>query len=182
MCLSERRQSFSQLVRELKSDIRNPMYEGSFARKLFLVPGFKYTFHHRICFYMRGVWWLRPLCFLHLIYLSHLRIKYGIEMSSRFHIPERLSIAHFGGIVFYPESCGKNVLVRQGVTVGNNGKSMKGPSIGNNVSFGAHSMALGDITIGDNTVIAAGAVVTKDVPSVATVAGVPAKVISRSGL
>lgn len=181
MCSSGRRQSFSQLVRELKSDIRNPAYAGSFARKLFFVPGFKYTFHHRICLYIRGIWWLRPLCLLHMAYLSHLRTKYGIEMNFRFHIPDCFTIAHFGGIVFYPESCGKNVLVRQGVTVGNNGKSMRGPSIGNNVSFGAHSMAIGNIAIGDNVVIAAGAVVTKDVPSGATVAGVPAKVI-RSGL
>ena len=50
------------------------------------------------------------------------------------------------------------------------------------MNFGAHSIVIGDISIGDNAIIAAGAVVTKDVPSGATVAGVPAKVISRNGL
>ena len=177
----EERQSFGELIRDLRSDARNPAYGGRFAIKLLFVPGFKYVFHHRVCNYLRGVGWLRPLCWIWMCYLNHLRVKYGIEISFRLRIPERFSIAHFGGIVFYPEKCGKNVLVRQGVTVGNNGKAMRGPIIGDNVKFGAHSIVIGDITIGDGAQIAAGAVVTKDVPSGATVAGVPAKVI-RSGL
>ena len=35
------------------------------------------------------------------------------------------------------------------------------------------------VTIGDNTVIAAGAVVTKDIPEGSLAAGVPARVIKR---
>ena len=166
-----RKQSFVDLIRELRSDARNPAYCGTFAGKLLFIPGFKYVFHHRICYYLRGVWWLMPLYCIWLCYLNHLRVKYGIEISSRFHMPDGFSIAHFGGIVFYPEKCGKGVLVRQGVTVGNNGKSLRGPRIGNNVQFGAHSIVIGDITIGDHAVIGAGAVVTKDVPPGATVVG-----------
>ena len=49
--------------------------------------------------------------------------------------------------------------------------------IGNNVWVGAHATILSGVTIGDNAVVAAGAVVTKDVPSNTVVAGVPAKVI-----
>ncbi|MCH5162142.1 MAG: sugar O-acetyltransferase [Clostridiales bacterium] len=49
--------------------------------------------------------------------------------------------------------------------------------IGKNVWVGAHATILPGVTIGDNAVVAAGAVVTKDVPANTVVAGVPAKVI-----
>ena len=38
-------------------------------------------------------------------------------------------------------------------------------TVGNSVWFGAGVIVLGGVTIGDNTVIAAGSVVTKDIPS-----------------
>lgn len=49
--------------------------------------------------------------------------------------------------------------------------------IGKNVWIGAHATVLSGVTVGDNAVIAAGAVVTKDVPENAVVGGVPAKII-----
>ncbi len=45
------------------------------------------------------------------------------------------------------------------------------------VSIGSSSTIMGGITIGENSVIGAGAVVTKDVPPNTVVAGVPAKVM-----
>lgn len=48
--------------------------------------------------------------------------------------------------------------------------------LGKNVWVGAHATILQGVTIGDGAVIAAGAVVTKDVPEKAIVAGVPAKI------
>ena len=49
--------------------------------------------------------------------------------------------------------------------------------VGNNVFFGTGVIVLPGVTIGDNVVIAAGAVVSKDIPSDCIAAGVPAKVI-----
>lgn len=49
--------------------------------------------------------------------------------------------------------------------------------IGRNVWIGSHATILPGVTIGDNSVIAAGAVVTKDVPSNVIAGGVPAKII-----
>lgn len=49
--------------------------------------------------------------------------------------------------------------------------------IGNHVWIGMRSIILKGVTIGDNSIIAAGSVVTRDVPANSLVAGVPAKVI-----
>ncbi|KRF13738.1 hypothetical protein ASG90_12905 [Nocardioides sp. Soil797] len=55
---------------------------------------------------------------------------------------------------------------------------VRGPArIGNDVWIGANAVLLRGITVGDGAVIAAGAVVTRDVPPYAIVGGVPAKVI-----
>ena len=48
---------------------------------------------------------------------------------------------------------------------------------GRNVWIGSNSTILQGVTIGDNSIIAAGSVVTKDVPANAIVAGVPARFI-----
>lgn len=49
--------------------------------------------------------------------------------------------------------------------------------IGNDVWIGYRATILSGVTIGDGAVVAAGAVVTKDVPQYAIVGGVPAKII-----
>jgi maltose O-acetyltransferase len=51
--------------------------------------------------------------------------------------------------------------------------------IGNDVWIGGHSTILPGVTIGDGAVVAAGAVVTKDVEPKTIVGGVPAKVIKK---
>ena len=43
--------------------------------------------------------------------------------------------------------------------------------------IGSHATILPGVTVGDNAIIAAGAVVNKDVPAEAVAGGVPAKVI-----
>ena len=50
-------------------------------------------------------------------------------------------------------------------------------NIGKNVWIGSNSTILPGVTIGDNSIVAAGAVVTKDVPANTVVGGVPAKII-----
>ena len=49
--------------------------------------------------------------------------------------------------------------------------------IGNNIYFGTNVVVLTGVTIGDNCVVAAGSIITKDIPANSVVAGIPAKVI-----
>lgn len=52
-------------------------------------------------------------------------------------------------------------------------------TLGKNVWVGSNSTILQGVTIGDNAVVAAGAVVTKDVPENTIVEGVPARIIRK---
>ena len=84
---------------------------------------------------------------------------------------------------------GDGVAIAKGVTIrDSDAHSINGQSrisapiiIGNRVWIGANAMVLKGVTIGDGAVIAAGAIVTRDVPSASLVAGVPARVI-KSGV
>ena len=50
--------------------------------------------------------------------------------------------------------------------------------IGNNIYFGMNVTVLKGVTIGDNCIIGAGSIVTKDIPSNSVASGVPAKIVS----
>jgi acetyltransferase-like isoleucine patch superfamily enzyme len=54
--------------------------------------------------------------------------------------------------------------------------------LGDRVWIGANAVILKGVTIGDDAVVAAGAVVTKDVAPGVTVGGVPARIIKESGV
>lgn len=74
---------------------------------------------------------------------------------------------------------GDRVSILQGVTLGGTGKDEgdRHPKVGAGVLIGAHATILGNISIGDESMIAARSLVLKDVPQKAMVAGSPARVI-----
>ena len=71
---------------------------------------------------------------------------------------------------------GKNVMVSPNVVIGGR-SNQKPPVILDDVFIGSGASILGDITIGNNSTIGAGAVVLNDVGDNETWAGVPAKKI-----
>ena len=95
--------------------------------------------------------------------------------------------------VIGPVCIGHHVNLAQGITVtalnhnfedtskriDEQGISTKPVVIGDDVWIGANAVILPGVTIGTHSIVAAGAVVTKDVPEFSLVAGVPAKVIKK---
>lgn len=65
------------------------------------------------------------------------------------------------------------------IPISHQGFVFKSVTIGDDVWLAANSVILPGVTIGEGSIIAAGAVVTKDVPSFSIAAGVPARVIGR---
>lgn len=92
-----------------------------------------------------------------------------------------------------PVTIGNHVNLAQGITVtalnhnfsdsdkkiDEQGITTNAVTIENDVWIGANAVVLPGVTIGNHSVVAAGAVVTKDVPSHSLVAGIPAKVIKQ---
>ena len=110
--------------------------------------------------------------------------KTGIEIHPGATIGRRLVIDHGTGIVIGETAeIGDDVLIYQGVTLGGTGKDTgkRHPTIGNNVMISAGAKVLGPFKVGDNSRIAAGAVVLEEVPPDCTVVGVPARVVRRNG-
>lgn len=126
--------------------------------------------------------WLRlPFSFLYKILKLLSQILTGIDLPCEVQIGRRLVIEHFGGIVISGDTVlGDDVVIRNGVTIGLKHTNNPGaPVIGNRVDIGTGAKILGSITIGDDVVIGANAVVLQDIPANCLAVGVPAIIKPR---
>ena len=118
-------------------------------------------------------------------YISQKAVKKtGIEIHPGATIGRRLVIDHGVGVVIGETTeIGNDCLIYQGVTLGGTGKDVgkRHPTIGNNVMISAGAKVLGPFKVGDNSRIAAGAVVLEEVPENSTAAGVPARIVKLNG-
>lgn len=158
---------------------RDPAARSKFEVKT-LYPGIKATVSHRRAhwFYERDMKliarWISQRC----------RKKTGIEIHPGATIGKRLVIDHGMGIVIGETAeLGDDVLLYQGVTLGGTGKDVgkRHPTIGNNVLIGSGAKVLGPFKVGDNSRIAANAVVLCEIPPNSTAVGVPARVVRVDG-
>jgi serine O-acetyltransferase len=103
----------------------------------------------------------------------------GIHINRKVPIGDGFIIHNFSCIRINAETIGDNFTVNQGVTVDDDWRRSGRPTLGSNVFLGSGSKVLGNITIGDNVVVAANALVIDSIPDNCTVVGVPARIISR---
>ncbi|MDR0915730.1 MAG: serine O-acetyltransferase [Oscillospiraceae bacterium] len=158
---------------------RDPAARGSLYVFL-LYPGVAALINHRVAHWL----YRRHLHFLPRMVSQWSRFWTGIEIHPGAQIGRRFVIDHGTGIVIGETTIiGDDVLVYQGATLGGTGKDTgkRHPTVGNDVLIGAGARILGPITIGDNSRIAAGAVVLRDVPSGSTAVGVPARIVRVVG-
>ena len=170
---------------KLKEDIaaikdRDPAARSSF--EIFMCyAGLHAIIYHRIA----GWFYRRHLFFLARWISQFARRRTGIEIHPAAKIGRGLFIDHGMGVVIGETTeIGDNCTIYQGVTLGGTGKEKgkRHPTLGNNVVIGAGAKCLGSFTIGDNSKIAAGAVVLCDIPPNCTAVGVPARVVRRDGM
>lgn len=94
-----------------------------------------------------------------------------------------LSISHIGPIVINGHAkIGKNCRIHPFTTIGIDGRSDKVATIGDNVYLSTGAKIIGEVHICDNVIIAANAVVVKDVTEEnSVIGGVPGRKISDKG-
>ena len=147
---------------------------------LLLYPGLKAIRMHR-----RANWLWRHNHKFWARYVSQRAVrKTGIEIHPAAKIGRRFFIDHGTGVVIGETAeIGDDVTLYQGVTLGGTGKDTgkRHPTIGNGVLIGAGAKVLGPFKVGDNSNIAAGAVVLEEIPPDSTAVGVPARVVKRRG-
>ncbi len=105
-----------------------------------------------------------------------------IEIHPGATIGKGLLIDHGCGVVIGETTViGDDCTIYQGVTLGGTGKDTgkRHPTLGNNVMVGAGAKILGPFTVGDNSKIAANAVLLREVEADSTCVGVPARVVKR---
>lgn len=108
--------------------------------------------------------------------------KRGIEISSKTIIGKGLYIGHPYNITINANAVlGENINIHKGVTVGQENRGIrKGtPTIGNQVWIGINSTIVGNITIGDDVLIAPNSYVNCNVPSHSIVIGNPCRIIFK---
>ncbi|WP_061575223.1 serine O-acetyltransferase [Heyndrickxia coagulans] len=112
--------------------------------------------------------------FLPKVMFHFMRIIFSCEIPFQSNIGEGTDFIHNGlGVVIHPEAkIGKYNKIMQNVTIG--GRNGRGaPHIGDYCFIGVGACILGDITIGNNVMIGANAVVINDIPDNMVVVGIP---------
>lgn len=91
--------------------------------------------------------------------------KYGCCISPKAQIGKNLTLPHpIGIIIGEGVKIGDNVTIYQNVTLGRKNKDISEyPKIGNDVTIYCNSVVVGDISIGDNTIIGCNSTVLKSV-------------------
>ena len=160
-----------QVIRERDPAIKTPL-------EVLLYPSFRVMIQYRRAhkLYEKGHYFLAR-------WISQRAArKTGIEIHPGAKIGKGLFIDHGTGVIIGETTViGNNVTLYQGVTLGGTGKETgkRHPTLKDNVMVSAGAKILGSFTIGENSKIGAGSVVTKDIPDWSLATGNPCRVLRK---
>ena len=168
------------LIYDIKSILERDPAARNAVEVFLLYPGLHAIMWHRVAHFFFKI---------HLKFIARLisqitRFFTGIEIHPGAVIGKGLLIDHGMGVVIGETTViGDDCTIYQGVTLGGTGKEKgkRHPTLGNNVMVGSGAKILGPFTVGDNSKIAAGAVVLNEVPPGSTCVGVPARIVRQEG-
>lgn len=170
------------MFKNIREDIASVFDRDPAARSTFEVltcyPGLHARIFHRMAntLWHVGLKWMAR-------FVSHIaRGLTGIEIHPGATIGRRFFIDHGMGVVIGETAeIGDDVTLYHGVTLGGTSwkEGKRHPTLENGVVVGAGAKILGPITIGAGAKIGSNAVVVKDVPTGATAAGIPARILDE---
>ena len=173
------------MFRKLRADLDCILERDPAARSRWEVltcyPGLHAVYVHKLAhwFWLRRLYWLGR-------FTSHLgRWLTGIEIHPGAKIGCCVFIDHGMGVVIGETAeVGDGCTIYQGVTLG--GTSLepgtkRHPTLGAGVIVGAGAKVLGGFKVGDGARIGSNAIVVKEVPSGATVVGMPGRMLEKAG-
>ena len=142
--------------------------------------------HYRLAHALRG----HPFTFVlfiwyFVLYRVCMEWILGIELPWKTRIGPGFRVDHGQALVINDGTVfGAHCTVRNSTTIGNkrlkDGSYGRAPIFGDRVDIGANAVIIGPITVGNDVLIGAGAVVVKDVPDNSVVVGNPGRVIPRA--
>mgnify|MGYP004484456867 FL=1 len=172
---------FSNIRYDVRAVLERDPAARSAAEVFLLYPGVRAVFWHRVAHFF----YLHNWKFIARWISQCSRFWTGIEIHPGATIGRGLFIDHGMGVIIGETTViGDNCTIYQGVTLGGTGKEKgkRHPTLGNNVMVGSGAKVLGPFTVGDNSKIAAGAVVLSEVPPNSTCVGVPARIVKKEGV
>lgn len=152
-----------RLIKEKDPALKSPL-------EIIFYPFFKAYIYYKLAHFF----YLHKFYFLARFLSERGRRRTGIEIHPGATIGKNFFIDHGCGVVIGETTViGNNVMLFHNVTLGGTGitKTKRHPTIEDNVIIGAGSLILGNITIGKNSKIGAGAIILKDVPKNSTIVG-----------
>lgn len=150
----------------------------SFCRAL-RVPGFEFTLSFRLAI-LKSKYSL--LGIIGRMMYKRLTFKYGFQIPRVTKVGKGLRISHFGAVVVnYDSVIGDNCYLSHNITLGQVSRGAKkgSPKLGNGVWIGPGAIIIGNVTVGDNVLIAGNSFVNFDVPANSLVIGNPGKIVSN---
>ncbi|KAH7436198.1 hypothetical protein KP509_05G007700 [Ceratopteris richardii] len=176
----ESMQSSTEIVDGVCADLRavkerDPVCS-TFCHCLLNFKGFQACQVHRIAHYL----WNHGKKTLACVLQSRSSEVFGVDIHPAARIGKGILLDHAAGVIIGETAVvGDNVAILHGVTLGGTGKQGgdRHPKIGSGVLIGARASIIGNITVGEDAKIGAGALVLTEVPPRTTAVGRPARLV-----